>query len=139
VADALWVMEDGLRCPALAAVAGDVGDLDFAVSRRLQLAAAGHGVPLLLHRPWRRVLVPSAATTRWRVAARPSMPEAGAGGGDPVWRLDLLRCRGGRPGSWTVAFDCARQALYEAREAAPEPETAPELGPAPDHRHVDAA
>ena len=45
-ADVLWAMEDGLRCPALAAVAGDVGRPDFSATRRLQLAANRSGVPL---------------------------------------------------------------------------------------------
>ncbi|MCA8933933.1 MAG: hypothetical protein KDA49_15770, partial [Rhodospirillaceae bacterium] len=49
-ADVLWAMEDGLRCPALAAVAGDVGALDFPLTRRLQLAANRGNVPLFLHR-----------------------------------------------------------------------------------------
>jgi len=115
VADVLWVMEDALRCPGLAAVAGDVGDLDFPITRRLQLAAGEKGVPLLLHRPWRRVLIPSAAATRWRVAGAPAPPERP----DPVWSLDLIRCRGGRPGAWTVGFDHRTLALYETEAAPP--------------------
>lgn len=138
VADALWVMEDGLRCAALAAVAGDVGDLDFAVTRRLQLAAAGHGVPLLLHRPWRRTLVPSAAATRWRVAAAPApCPTAAPETGDPVWRLDLVRCRGGRPGHWTVAFDRARRVLYRADGAQPSSGGRVDAGEERPHRRAD--
>jgi protein ImuA len=70
---------------------------------------------------------PSAALTRWRITALPSGPFApaarlllppppageGRGGGyagtnlgklvgQPRWRIELLRCRGGRPGNWAV-------------------------------------
>lgn len=137
VTDVLWVMEDGLRCTGLAAVAGDVGDLDFALTRRLQLAAGEKGVPLLLHRPWRRSLIPSAAATRWRVAAAPSPLEAPAATGAPVWTLDLLRCRGGRPGAWTVGYDFGTRTLYET---VAEPPAAIELPAAssPARGHADA-
>src|SRR5438477_672162 len=37
-ADILWAMEEGLRCPALAAVLGEVGALAPTAGRRLQLA-----------------------------------------------------------------------------------------------------
>lgn len=90
--DALWSVEEGLSSPGLAAVAAETGPLDFALSRRLQLAAAGTGVTLLLLCPQRRQLWPSAAVTRWRVAAAP-------GGRSEI---ELLRCRGGRPGRWVV-------------------------------------
>lgn len=138
VADVLWVMEDALRCPGLAAVAGDVGDLDFAITRRLQLAAGEKGVPLLLHRPWRQTLVPSAAATRWRVAAAPSPPEVTAPAARPVWTLDLVRNRGGRPGAWTVGFDFHTRALYETAAAPPEEIGQPAGGSHPGGR-ADAA
>ena len=115
--DTLWALEEGLHCPALAAVVGEVGDLGFGPSRRLQLAAAASGIPLFLLRPYRRGwdesgLPPSAAVTRWRIEAAQSSP-AGTGPlqtmitmiGRPRWRLALLRCRGGKPRLWTVERD----------------------------------
>ncbi|WP_419898237.1 ImuA family protein [Roseomonas sp. USHLN139] len=120
--DALWAMEEALRCPGLAAtllVAGWDGEpapLDLTASRRLQLAAeAGGGIGLLL-RPVPRqagegmgqgVLPgPSAATTRWRVAPRPD------GLASPRWSLTLLRQRGGAPGGpWPVAWHGAAAGL----------------------------
>ena len=132
--EVLWAMEDGLRCPALAAVAGDVGTPDFAATRRLQLAAGRGGVPLFLHRPLygslhrvekateRRIgkgstLAPSAAVTRWAAAARlpdPAGPETETetGTGDPAWTVHLHRCRGGRPGRWPVVWN-RRQRAFE--------------------------
>ncbi len=49
----------------------------------------------------------TAAATRWQVSAQPSppvLPHAPdvPGLGRVRWRLDLLRCRGGRMGSWDV-------------------------------------
>jgi protein ImuA len=58
---------------------------------------------------------PSAATSRWRVAAAPAPPaepaeQRWAEGparlvGPPRWRIELTRCRGGRPGDWLVEWD----------------------------------
>ena len=46
--DALWAMEEGLRCPGIAAVIGELyGDpvsLDFTATRRLAVAAERTGV-----------------------------------------------------------------------------------------------
>jgi len=49
----------------------------------------------------------TAAATRWQVSALPSPPVLPHAPGVPGlgrvrWRLDLLRCRGGRTGSWDV-------------------------------------
>lgn len=129
--EVLWAMEDGLRCPALAAVAGDVGAPDFSATRRLQLAAGRSGVPLFLHRPLHRaekatgragtdarkagVLAPSAAVTRWAVTGRlpaPAGPETRTG--DPAWTVHLHRCRGGRPGRWPVVWNRLQRAFEPA-------------------------
>lgn len=109
----LAVMEEGLRHPGLAAVVGEVsGPFGLVASRRLQLAAEQSGVLAFVLRRSRRhddpaLAAPSAAMTRWRVAALPSPPADPAapdtpGLGRARWQLDLLRCRGGEPGSWIV-------------------------------------
>jgi protein ImuA len=80
-AEILWAMEEGLRAPGVAAVAGEVGVLPAVASRRLQLAAERSGVIALALRRWRdggqaareRNLA-NAAATRWRIAALPSRP-----------------------------------------------------------------
>lgn len=114
--DALWAMEEALRCPA---VTGAVlvpdwqadAVLDLTASRRLQLAAeAGGGIGLLL-RPDATNRSPSAAASRWRIAAR-NGAGAGHGMGDPCWQLELLRQRGGRPGGpWSVTWRAASASL----------------------------
>lgn len=106
--DILWAMEEGLRSRALAAVVGEVEALSTPASRRLQLAAESAGVTgFVLHRsagPHFRIrAAASAAVTRWRVAALPSVPVAGEPGiGRPRWRVELRRCRGGMPAAWDV-------------------------------------
>jgi len=101
--DILWAMEEGLRSRALAAVVGEVEALSTSSSRRLQLAAESTGITgFVLHRSAGNAPA-SAAVTRWRVAALPSVPVAGEPGiGRPRWRVELLRCRGGMPAAWDV-------------------------------------
>ncbi len=120
--DVSWAMEEGLRSAGLAAVLGEVESLDFTLSRRLALAARESLTPALLLR--RDGLGPaSAAFSRWRVAALPPdrepAPDAIRGPGQagstdpfdnaapglPRWRLELLRCRGGRPMTCTVEWN----------------------------------
>jgi protein ImuA len=109
-AEILWALEEGLRAPGIAAVVGEVGVLPPVTSRRLQLAAERSGITAFLLRRWRNGdaaaherLRPNAAATRWRVTALPSLPRRGEPGvGQPHWRVELLRCRGGGSGAWQV-------------------------------------
>jgi protein ImuA len=99
----LWAMEEGLRCRALAAVVGEVKALPALASRRLQLAAESAGVTAFVLPRGGRETATSMAMTRWRIAALPSSLAADKPGvGQPLWRVDLLRCRGGVPASWIV-------------------------------------
>ncbi|MSP02680.1 MAG: damage-inducible protein [Acetobacteraceae bacterium] len=111
--EVLAAMEEGLAHPGLAAVVGELsGRLTLVASRRLQLAAEHSGTMAALLRRSRvfddpDLVAPSAAVTRWRIAAQPSAPPlphapSVPGLGSALWRLDLTRCRGGAPGSWIV-------------------------------------
>jgi protein ImuA len=106
--DLLFALEEGLKCRALAAVVGEVGDLPLTAGRRLQLAAEASGVTAFVLRRLRRALPidgtaqPTAAVTRWRVASLAARPAAEPGLGARLWLLELLRCRGGSPGRWVV-------------------------------------
>ncbi|MBP2232176.1 protein ImuA [Azospirillum agricola] len=106
--DALWAMEEALRCSALSVVLGEVGALDLTESRRLQLAAESSGVTGVLldgaSRKARQGEAASAAVTRWRLAPAPSRPGDEPGVGAPRWRVALERCRGGRPGAWILEW-----------------------------------
>lgn len=108
--DALFALEEGLRCRELAGVIGEIAGnpkaLDFTASRRLSLAAERHGVPLVLVRlDAARDL--SAARMRWQVTAAPSaLPCWNAQApGMPAWRAELFRARAHPPGKWILRDD----------------------------------
>lgn len=99
-AELLALMEEGLRHRGLGAVVGEVQRASMPATRRLQLAAeGGRTIALLLRRHGRDgadpLGMPSAAVTRWRVAAAPSTPLPVEGIGRARWRLELVRQRGG--------------------------------------------
>lgn len=105
--EALWAIEEALQCPAVAAVVGEVGDLDFTESRRLQLAVESSRVTGFIHRYRPRTAI-TAAVARWQIAPLPSAPEEGLPGlGVPRWSVQLLKVRNGRPGSWAVEWTAA--------------------------------
>jgi protein ImuA len=104
VQDALWAMEETLRCPAIGAALLVAGAIDLTAARRLQLAAEAGGVLGLLLRPDEDNAAPTAALTRWRIGAAPSGSSSPHAIGDPAWRLELLRCRGGRPATWQATW-----------------------------------
>ena len=106
--ETLAVMEDALRTPGVAAVFGEVDEVDLVAGRRLQLAceqslATGF---VLRRRPFgggAKGESGSAAATRWSIAPAPSEPAPGdLGLGPPRWRVRLERCRGGRTGAWIM-------------------------------------
>jgi protein ImuA len=107
-AEALSVMEDALSTVGVAAVLGEVEDVDLTAGRRLQLACEKRGSTAFALRrsPFggaARRAAGGAAATRWRVASAPSEPPAGEFGlGAPRFEVALERCRGGRTGAWLV-------------------------------------
>src|ERR1700704_1994844 len=97
--DALWAFEEALKCPALAAVLAELpgagSAADLTATRRLSLAAqAGGGLGLMLRH--RLYPLPSAAMTRWQVAAALSEPDRFGGLGGPRLDLSLHPNPGGR-------------------------------------------
>jgi protein ImuA len=105
--DALFALEEGVRCHELACVIGEIAGnpkaLDFTASRRLTLAAERHGVGLFLVRlDAARDL--SSARMRWQVAAAPSLLPCwnAAAPGAPAWRAELFRARTHPPGEWIL-------------------------------------
>jgi protein ImuA len=123
---ALAALEDALGSAGVAAAIGEVGSVDLTAGRRLQLACERRGATgfVIRRRPFggpaggrgrnpatqggRAAVMGSAAATRWTVAAAPSgeadlgHEAPGFGLGRPRWRVDLTRCRGGRPGQWIL-------------------------------------
>lgn len=129
--EALWAMEEGLKAKSLGAVLGEIEKLDLTASRRLQLAAESNGVTAFVLRRWRLMeratrdgAQPIAAVTRWRVASLPTAE------GEIGWRVELMRCRGGRPGTWIMEkADGSNELHAEPERAAPHSgDLAPLLG-----------
>ena len=110
--DALFALEEGVRCRDLACVIGEIAGnpraLDFTASRRLSLAAERHRVPLFLVR-LDAVRDLSSARMRWQVAAAPSPPPRwnAAAPGAPAWRAELFRARAHPSGEWILRDDGA--------------------------------
>jgi protein ImuA len=117
--DALWAMEEGLRCSALSCVIGEIwGDprvLDFTATRRLAVASERSGVPCWLVRLGGSANL-SGARMRWRIGSAPSLlnsldPRAA---GTPAWDAELFRARGSPPGRWSIAHEAGRFHLAAA-------------------------
>ncbi len=109
---------DALRSNALGAVIAEVpgrmAELDLTASRRLALAAEKSGTALFLLRSGAEP-VPSAAETRWRVAAAPSRALPANAPGAPVFAIELLRQRSGPSGlSWQLEWNRDRRIFTEA-------------------------
>ncbi|HXW48540.1 MAG TPA: hypothetical protein VEK31_03765 [Xanthobacteraceae bacterium] len=100
----LWALVEALRSDAPQAVAGAIGRLDLKTSQKLHLAATDAGLPLFLLRPT-QTLESSAAATRWRVGTAQAARDRFGLYARPRWRLQLERCRNGRPGEWVVEYD----------------------------------
>lgn len=105
--DALFALEEGLRCRDLTFVLGEIAGnprtLDLTASRRLSLAAEKHGTALWLVRlDARRDL--SSARMRWQVRAAPSLPSRwnAQAPGSPAWHAELFRARSHPPGAWVL-------------------------------------
>jgi protein ImuA len=102
--ETLWALVEALRSGTPCAVAGTIDRLDLKTSQKLHLAATDAGLPLLLLRP-SQTLESSAAATRWRVGTVPAARDRFGLYAHPRWRLQLERCRNGRPGEWVVEYD----------------------------------
>lgn len=108
--DALFALEEGLRCRDLAFVIGEIAgnprSLDMTASRRLSLVAERHKVPLWLVRLDARRDV-SSARMRWEVASAASEPPRWntQAPGSPRWQAELFRARRHPPGAWVLQAD----------------------------------
>ena len=105
----LWAMEEALKCKGLSAVIGELQDLSFTASRRLQLAIEQSQVTGFVVRRNPYSLNTSACLARWKITPLPgSLPFDMPGVGFPRWNVELLKVRNGRPGSWQVEFAAGR-------------------------------
>lgn len=104
--DALWVMEEALKCSGLTAVICEVQELDFKQSRRLQLAVEQSRVTGFVLRNATDKLGSTACAARWRVKPLPSADLGGLPGlGFMRWQVELLKVRNGQPGCWLLEWN----------------------------------
>ena len=120
--DLFWAMEEGLRCPGMAAILGETRAADLTAGRRLSLAAEKSGVPALLLR-CQPAPPQSVCTTRWRVASASSRSTPGlADLGNPRWLIELKRNRFGAPAvtetpSWLLEWNDETHCLSVVSQA----------------------
>lgn len=117
-ASLLKVANDVVRCPDIAVAVielwRDPRLLDLTASRRLAVAAERSGVTVLMLRADASP-APSAAQTRWSVAAAAAAPLDAKAPGHPTLDLTLLRQRGGRAElNWRVEWDRDAKLFREA-------------------------
>jgi protein ImuA len=126
--DALWAMEEALRCHAIGAVIGELRahSIDAVATRRLSLAAAaGNTFGLILRTAPDNE--PSAAATRWIIGAAPpsllsrSRAKGGErwGVGPPRLAVELVRNRRGHLGAWIVEWNSVEQRFELATHSEP--------------------
>ncbi len=102
--DGLWVMEQGLKCKALAAVVAEIRDISFAESRRLQLAVETSKVTGFLHRQHPLTENTLACVSRWKIRPIASLTNGLPGVGFPCLEVELTKIRNGKPGTWQMEW-----------------------------------
>ena len=117
--EVLWVLEEGLRSCALAAVLGETNAIGLTAARRLQLAAESGGTSAFLLRSARGKVEPGPAATRWHIAT--ALGTDGDNEMKPRWQVELLKCRSGVPGvaltqKGETTFGLPRSWLVEWRD-----------------------
>jgi len=103
--DLLWTMEEALKCEGLAAVVGEIPEISFIASRKLQLAVEQSRVTGILLRVNPRKLNQTASAMRWRISHLPSdLQDKLPGVGYPKWQVDILKQKNGKPVSWQTEW-----------------------------------
>jgi protein ImuA len=102
--DVLWAIEEALKCNALSVVVGELSELSFTESRRLQLAVEQSRVTGFIHRYNPKSENTVACVTRWKITHLASEMNGVPGVGFPKWNVELLKVRNGRPGTWQIEW-----------------------------------
>lgn len=117
--DTLWAIEEALKCNALAAVVGELTELSFHESRRLQLAVEQSGVTGFIHRFRPKLENSVACVSRWKITPLASeAPDGLPGLGFPRWNVQLVKVRNGQPGEWPVQWSPKKGLEYLDRQTA---------------------
>ncbi|MES2566854.1 MAG: Error-prone repair protein ImuA [Bacteroidota bacterium] len=102
--DTLWAVEEALKCDALVAVVGEITELSFNDSRRLQLAVEKSHVTGFIHRFQPKSENAVACVSRWKIKPVASMIVETPGVGFSRWHVELLKVRNGKTGKWEVQW-----------------------------------
>jgi len=103
--EVMWAMEEALKCGAVTAVVGEMKEISFTNSRRLQLAVEQSKVTGFILRTHQNHLSTTACVSRWKVTSLPSESVDDLPGiGFPKWRVELVRMRNGKCGSWDLQW-----------------------------------
>jgi protein ImuA len=103
--DIVWTMNEALKCGAINAVIGEMRELSFTESRRLQLSVEQSLVTGFIIRNLSSKLNTTTCVSRWRITSLPSETvDDFPGLGFPKWKVELLRMRNGKPGSWEIIW-----------------------------------
>lgn len=121
----LWVMEEALKCEGLACVIAELSDIDFAQSRRLQLATEkSHVTGFLLRKEPKFSLSATACSARWQIKPAPTEIINGIPGvGNPRWEVNLLKVKNGEGGKFLIEWAEDRFAPLQAE---PQKKTIPQ-------------
>lgn len=116
--DVLWAVEEALKCGSVAAVVGELSELSFTESRRLQLAVENSHVTGFIHRYQPRSENTVACLTRWKI--KPffsSVTDDMPGVGFPAWDVQLQKVRNGIPGRWYITWDADSIVFMDKKES----------------------
>lgn len=103
--DALWTIEEALKCNALTAVVGEIDQISFNDSRRLQLAVEKSKVTAFIHRQQPKTVQVLACVSRWQISSVESaLVDNMPGIGFSRWEVKLLKVRNGNTGKWIVQW-----------------------------------
>jgi protein ImuA len=110
----LWTIEEALKCDAWASVVGEVSQLSFTDSRRLQLAVEQSNVTGFIHRINAKSENTVACVSRWKISRIGSnITRRMPGVGLPQWNVQLTKVRNGLPGSWNIGWTGERFQLIQ--------------------------
>ena len=114
--DALWVIHESLKCKAVTGVIGEVKNISFNESRRLQLAVEeSHATGFIIRNT--NKLTNTACVSRWKVSSICTESHEGLPGvGFPRWKAELLRIRNGMPGCWEVQWSNGKLKIFSSTD-----------------------
>jgi protein ImuA len=102
--DIPWAIHEALTCSSLSAVVGEMPEMSITASRRFQLAIEDAGVGCFILRKNPKNLL-TTVVSRWHIQPLPTKTEGHFPGiGHPRWKVDLLKVRNGKTGSWNVEW-----------------------------------